>query len=231
MEFNKNESLNKKSIPYNKKTFLIKQFLNYKTLIGNKLRFTNAESYDYIFRINFIGNTLFNMNKSLFLLKRALLFIKQIKENKGIILFIGTRQDLRKVIEEIGKKTELPYVNYRWSKGLLTNWENTNASIKFYNLFLKRLEMRSKKRSKIENTFIGLTSMTRLPEAVFIFDLSTDFEAFKEAKSLNIPVISLIDTNIPNREIDYPILANTESILSVIFFATLIIASLKKLSK
>jgi small subunit ribosomal protein S2 len=231
MEFNKNKFLDKKNIPYNKKTFLIKQFLNYKSLIGNKLRFTNSESYEYIFRINFIGNTIFNVNKSLFLLKRALLFIKQIKENKGTILFISTRKDLKNVIAEIGKKTELPYVNYRWSKGLLTNWENTNASIRFYNLFIKRLEMRNKKRLKMKNTFIGLSSMTRLPDAVFIFDLSMDFEAFKEAKSLNIPVISLVDTNIVNRDIDYPILANTESVLSVIFFANLIIASFKKLSK
>jgi small subunit ribosomal protein S2 len=231
MEFNKIKFLNKKNIPYNKKTFLIKQFLSYKTLIGNKLRFTNAESYDYIFRINYIGNTIFNMNKSLFLLKKALLFIKQIKKNNGIILFVGTQEDLTKVIGEIGNKTESPYVNYRWPKGLLTNWENISVSIKFYNLFLKRLEMRSKKRIKMENTFVGLTSMTRLPDAIFIFDLITDFEAFKEAKLLNIPIISLVDTNTPTRDIDYPILANTESILSVIFFANLIVSSLMKRKK
>jgi len=218
-------------MPYNKKTFLIEQFFNYKTLIGNKVRFTNAESYDYIFGINFSGNTILNINKSLVLLKRALLFIKEIKKNKGNILFVGTRYDLRKVMEIIGNKTESPYVNYRWSKGLLTNWENTNTSIKFYNLFLKKLDMRTKKRSKMENTFFGLKSMTRLPDAIFIFDISTDFEAFKEAKSLNIPVISLVDTNIPTRAIDYPIPANTESILSIIFFANLIIASIKKYLK
>jgi small subunit ribosomal protein S2 len=210
--------------------FLIEHFFNYKTLIGNKLRFTNSESYEYIFSINFTGNMILNINKSLILLKRALLFIKQIKKNKGNILFVGTRYDLRKVIEEIGNKTESPYVNYRWSKGLLTNWENTNTSIKFYNLFLKKLDMRTKKRVKMENTFFGLTSMTRLPDAIFIFDISTDFEAFTEAKSLNIPVISLVDTNIPTRGIDYPIPSNTESLLSVIFFANLIISTLSNLS-
>jgi small subunit ribosomal protein S2 len=219
-----------KGIPYNKKTFLMEHFFNYKTLIGNKLRFTNSESYEYIFSINFTGNTILNINKSLILLKRALIFIKQIKKNKGKILFVGTRYDLRKVIEEIGNKTESPYVNYRWSKGLLTNWENTNTSIKFYNLFLKKLDMRTKKRVKMENTFFGLTSMTRLPDAIFIFDISTDFEAFTEAKSLNIPVISLVDTNIPTRGIDYPIPSNTESLLSVIFFANLIISTLSNLS-
>jgi len=225
---NKSVSINKKAINYNKKAFLIEQFFNYKTLIGNKLKFTKSESYEYLFGINFTGNTIFDVNKSLVLLKRALNFIKQVKKNKGTILFVGTRYDLRKVIKEIGTKTESPYINYRWSKGLLTNWENTNTSIKFYNLFLKKLDMRSKKRSKMENTFFGLTSMNSLPDAIFIFDLTADLEAFKEAKALNIPVISFVDTNVPNRVIDYPIPANTESLLSSIFFASLIIAALKK---
>ena len=219
---------NKKTVAYNKKAFLIKQFFDYKALIGNKVKFTRAESYEYIFGINFTGNTIFNINKSLVLLKRALLFAKEVKKNKGTILFIGTRYDLRKVIKEIGMKTGSPYVNYRWSKGLLTNWENTNTSIRFYNLFLKKLDMRSNKRSKMEKTFFGLTSMKALPDAVFIFDLTSDLDAFKEAKALNIPIISLVDTNVSSRCIDYPIPANTESLLSAIFFANLIISLFKK---
>tara|TARA_R110001592_G_scaffold150202_3_gene375979 strand:- start:7714 stop:8412 length:699 start_codon:yes stop_codon:yes gene_type:complete len=222
------EKGNKKNLPYNKKIFLTEQFLNYKTLIGNKLRFTNSESYEYIFGINFTGNTILNISKSITLLRRALIFIKQVKKNNGNILFVGTRYDLRKLIKEIGNKTESPYINYKWPKGLLTNWENTNTSIKFYHLFLKKLDMRTKKRSRMENTFFGLTSMNRLPDVIFIFDLNTDLEAFKEAKSLNIPVISFVDTHIPNRSIDYPIPANTESILSMIFFTSLIISSITK---
>jgi small subunit ribosomal protein S2 len=223
----KKMNIYKNNLSYNKKKFLIETFFNYKTLLGNKKVFTNSESYEYIFGFNSTGNTIFNFNKSLFLLKKALSFIKQVKKNKGTILFVGTRHDLRKIVKEIAKKSELPYVNYRWSKGLLTNWENTNTSIKFYNLFFKTLDIKTKKRKKIENTFFGLTSMTHLPEAIFIFDVNTDLEAFKEAKTLNIPVISLVDTNVPIRKIDYPILANTQSILSIIFFGNLIIKSLR----
>jgi small subunit ribosomal protein S2 len=229
MHTNKIYNLNEDNIPYNKRIFLLKQFLNYKTLIGNKIRFTNSELYNYIFRINFTGNTIFNITKSLILLKRALSFLTQIKKRGGNILFVCTRYDFNKIIKEVGNKTKSSYVNHRWSKGLLTNWENTNTSIKFYNLFIKKLNMRTRKQSKMENTFSGLTYMTQLPDAIFIFDLNTDLEAFKEAKSLNIPIISLVDTNIRIRNIDYPILANTESILSIIFFANLIISSLKKL--
>lgn len=218
---------NKNTLPYNKKIFLIENFFRYKSLIGNKKKFTNSESYEYIIGLNFTGNTIFNFNKSLILLKKALSFIKQIKKNNGTILFVGTRYDLKKIIKEIADKTKVPYVNYRWSKGLLTNWENTNTSIKFYNLFFKNLDTNPKKRTKMKNTFFGLTSMTSLPDAIFIFDINTDLEAFKEAKALNIPIISLVDTNIPTRAIDYPIPANTESFLSIIFFANLVISSLR----
>jgi small subunit ribosomal protein S2 len=225
---NKQGSFTQVELPYNKKTILTEQFYRYRTLIGNKLRFTNSESYEYIFGLNFIGNTIFNVNKSLVLLRRALIFIQQIKKNKGNILFVGTRFDMREIIQTIGIKTNSPYINYKWSKGLLTNWENTSSSIKFYNLFLKKLDMRAKKKNKMENTFFGLTSMTKLPDVIFIMDLNIDFEAYKEAKALNIPIIAIVDTNTPVRNIDYPIPGNSESILSIIFFANLIISSLKK---
>jgi small subunit ribosomal protein S2 len=215
-------------LPYNKKTFLIDQFFSYKALIGNKLRFTNPDSYEYIFGLNFTGNAIFNFNKSLVLLKRALTFIQQIKKNEGNILFVGTRHDMRKVIQSIGEKTNSPYINYKWLKGLLTNWENTSSSIRFYNLFLKKLDMRTKRRLKMKRTFFGLTTMNRIPDAIFIMDPSTDLDALKEARALNIPVIALVDTNVPTRFIDYPIPSNSESILSIIFFANLIISSLTK---
>jgi small subunit ribosomal protein S2 len=222
------ESLDSSKLPFNRKTFLAEQFLFYKTLVGNKLRFTNSQSYEYIFGRNFVGNNLFDLNKSLILLKRALKFITQVRENGGTVLFVGTRDDLRNVVQSIGIKTKSPYVNYRWLKGLLTNWENTSNSIKFYDLFLKKLDMRNKQRNKMENTFSGIRTMKELPDAIFIMDLSTDYEVLREARALNIPVVAIVDTNIPTRKVDYPIPANSDSILSIIFFANLIISSFKK---
>jgi small subunit ribosomal protein S2 len=217
------------NLSYNKKAFLIEQFFSYKALVGNKIRFTNPQSYEYIFGLNFNKNTIFNINKSLVLLRRALNLIQKIKENKGNILFVGTRFDTRKIVENIAIKTSSPYINYKWPNGLLTNWENNTTSLKFYHLFLKKLKMRKKGHNKMKNTFSGLTSMNKLPDAIFIMDLNTDFDAFKEAKALNIPIIALIDSNIPARMIDYPIPANSDSILSIIFFANLIISSIKKI--
>jgi small subunit ribosomal protein S2 len=220
-------SANKWNIPYNKKAFLAKQFVDYKTLIGNKLKFTNPQAYEYIFGLNFVGNTVFDLNKSTVLLRRALNFISQVKRNKGTILFVGTRHDLRQITRSIGTHTDSPYINNKWLKGLLTNWEITSGSIKFYNLFLKKLAMRTKQRSKMQDTFFGIHKMTKIPDAIFILDLSTDHDVLSEAKALNIPVIAIVDSNIPMRQVDYPVPGNSDSILSLVFFANLIISALK----
>ena len=57
------ESLDSSKLPFNRKTFLAEQFLFYKTLVGNKLRFTNSQSYEYIFGRNFVGNNLFDLEE------------------------------------------------------------------------------------------------------------------------------------------------------------------------
>jgi len=212
-----------------KKTFLMEDyFLRYKVLLGNKLKFTNSETYSLISGLNFSGNSIFELDKTIISLKNALIFIQKIKEKKGIILFVGTRNDLKGILKQIGFKTKSPYVNESWLKGLLTNWENTSGSICFYKVFLKKLSLKSKRKNKVVKTYFGLQNLTRLPDAVFIFDVVTDKDALKEAKLLNIPVIAISDTNTPLRNIDYPILGNSGSILPLAFFSNLIVSVLNK---
>ena len=69
--------------------------------------------------------------------------------------------------------------------------------------------------------------MTKLPDAIFILDLSTNYDILNEAKALNIPVVAIVDSNAPIREVDYPIPGNSDSLLSLIFFANLIISTLR----
>jgi len=212
-----------------KKTFRMEDyFLKYKVLLGNKLKFTNAETYSLISGLNFSGNTIFDLDKAIISLKNVLIFIKKIKEKKGIILFVGTRNDLKEITKQIGSKTKSPYVNESWVKGLLTNWENTSDSICFYKVFLKKLNLKPKRKNKVIRTYFGLQNLKRLPDAVFIFDVVTDKDALKEAKLLNIPVIAISDTNTPLKNIDYPILGNSGSIVPLAFFSNLIVSVLRK---
>ena len=57
--------------------------------------------------------------------------------------------------------------------------------------------------------------MPRIPDAVIVVDQLNEMTAIKEATTLDIPIISLLDTNCDPDLIDYPIPANDDSISSI----------------
>ncbi|MBC7238631.1 MAG: 30S ribosomal protein S2, partial [Chloroflexi bacterium] len=61
----------------------------------------------------------------------------------------------------------------------------------------------------------GLRNLQRLPEALFVTDVSTDAIAVKEANRLGIPVVAMVDTNCDPDPIDYVIPANDDAIRAI----------------
>ena len=53
--------------------------------------------------------------------------------------------------------------------------------------------------------------MNKLPDAIFIIDVNYEKNAAKEAKTLGIPIISIIDSNSSPEDIDYIIPSNDDS--------------------
>ena len=142
------------------------------------------------------------------------------------ILFVGTRSDISGLTQNIGKKTSNPYVHIRWIRGLITNWENISTSIKFFKLYQNKLKLSKKRSSKLKNTFEGLQNLKKLPDAIFLIDPLFDNDVIHEAKRLNIPLIGIVDNNLKTDLIDYPIIGNTNSILSLLFFTQLTIKAI-----
>ena len=89
------------SLPFKRKNLIEDHFLRYKVFLGNKLKFTNPQTYEVISGLNFAGNSIFDIEKSIASLKRALNFIQKVQANKGIILFIGTRPDLKEIVKYV----------------------------------------------------------------------------------------------------------------------------------
>ena len=69
--------------------------------------------------------------------------------------------------------------------------------------------------AKLKTKFEGIRTMTKLPEAVFIFGLDKDITCAREAKRKGIKIISIVDTNVNPDIVDYPIPANDDAISSV----------------
>jgi small subunit ribosomal protein S2 len=57
--------------------------------------------------------------------------------------------------------------------------------------------------------------MRRLPDALFIVDVSREANAIKEANRLDIPVIAMVDTNCDPDGVDYIIPSNDDAIRAI----------------
>lgn len=173
----------------------------------------------------------------------ALDFIKNIIQNKGNILFVGTVGGAKEAIERISIKYDFPYVTNRWLGGTLTNFQTLNNRIKY----LKELEDKQKsdnwakytKQEKhkieeeiydLEQKFVGLKKMSSLPNALFVVDPKIHKTAIREAKKMEIPIIAILDTDDDPTEVDYPIPANDSAKSSINYLVTKIEEMIEKLS-
>jgi len=169
-----------------------------------------------------------DLDKSAKEFDKALKFIsKFIAENKTI-LFVGTKIQVRNLVKDTAKECGLPYVTERWLGGTITNFETISKRVEYFKDLERKkatgeLEKYTKKErlmfdkemESLRAKFEGIKEMTKLPEAVFIFDMKKDEACAREAKIKAIKIVALCDTNINPEMADYPIPANDDAISSV----------------
>lgn len=175
------------------------------------------------------GAHIINLEKTVEALDEALPKMTELAAKGKKVLFVGTKKQLKDVVKETAEAIDMPYVSVRWVGGMLTNVETVNKQIRK----LKDLERRmasgelEKRYSKLEvqrfqeeidvlnERYGGIKNMTEQPIAVIVTDTIQDKNAIKEAKTLNIPVFAICDTNTDPSIVDYAIPANDDAIKSV----------------
>jgi len=146
----------------------------------------------------------------------------------GSILFVGTKRQAVETIEEEALRCGMPFVTVRWLGGMLTNWftmrqrinelerlERMKEKGEFDRLTKKEGLMLDRKIEKLLARFGGIRKMHRLPDMVFIVDVRREETAVREANSLGIPIVALVDTNCDPRSIDYVIPSNDDAIRTI----------------
>ena len=144
------------------------------------------------------------------------------------VLFVGTKNQAKPIIEENAKRAGMYYVTERWLGGMLTNFSTIRKSIKrlegidkmevdgtFDQITKKERLLLMRERDRLRNFFGGIEEMNRLPGALFVVDIKKEHLAIKEAKILNIPVIAMVDTNCDPEEVNYPIPSNDDSVKAI----------------
>lgn len=159
-------------------------------------------------------------------LEKALPFITKVAASGKQVLFVGTKKQAKDIVKAAAEKAGQPFVTERWIGGMLTNVDTVSAQIKK----LKDLERRmatgdlEKRYNKLEvqrfqeeidelnGKYGGIKDLNGKPGVVVVIDVIADANAVKEAKTLGVPVVGIVDTNANPDSIDYVIPGNDDAI-------------------
>ncbi|GAP13894.1 SSU ribosomal protein S2P [Longilinea arvoryzae] len=146
----------------------------------------------------------------------------------GVVLFVGTKRQAQETIREEAERCGMPYVTERWLGGMLTNWttifqriqelerlEKMHETGEINRLTKKEALLIDREIKRLEMRLSGVRKMKRLPDLVFIIDVSREDTAVREANIKQIPVIAMVDTNCDPRGVDYVIPSNDDAIRAI----------------
>jgi len=168
------------------------------------------------------------------LLDRALRAIRDTTAAGGRVLLVGTKRAAAEYVAEAAKRCGQYYVNHRWLGGTLTNWKTITGSIKrlrqIEELLAGNIEGLTKKevlditrdRDKLERALGGIKEMGGLPDILFVIDTNKEAIAVREANTLRVPVVGILDSNSSPDGIAYPIPGNDDAMRAIQLYCDMV---------
>lgn len=194
---------------------------------GHQTRRWNPKMQRYIFTER-NGIYIIDLQKTVQKVEEAYNYVRDLVDDGGQILFVGTKKQAQEAIESQAKRCGMHYVNQRWLGGMLTNFETIRKRVDrlfeleameedgtFDVLPKKEVIQLRHEADRLEKFLGGIKNMKKLPDAIYVVDPKKEKIAVHEARILGIPVVGIIDTNCDPDEIDYPIPGNDDAIRSV----------------
>jgi small subunit ribosomal protein S2 len=170
------------------------------------------------------GVYIIDLAKSQKMLGTALEFMENLTKESKTILFVGTKNQVKKDLKETAEAVGMPYISEKWSGGILTNFPIIRKMINKYKGLteekaLGKLDRYTKKErsvfdkeiKRLEMKVGGLTNLNKLPDALFIWDIKNEKTAVAEAIIKNIPIIAICDTNSNPQLVNYVIPGNDDA--------------------
>src|SRR5690625_2582553 len=205
----------------------MKQLLEAGVHFGHQTRRWNPKMKKYIFTER-NGIYIIDLQKTVKKIDEAYNFVRQLAEDGGSILFVGTKKQAQESVKDEALRSSMFYVNQRWLGGTLTNFQTIRKRINR----LKQIERMEedgtfdvlpkketgdliKEKDRLLKFLGGIKDMNKLPDAIFVIDSRKENIAIAESRKLNIPIIGIVDTNCDPDEIDYVIPANDDAIRAV----------------
>jgi len=205
----------------------MKKLLEAGAHFGHQTRRWNPKMKKYIYGAR-NGVYIIDLAKTADLISKAYKAMKEIVDNGGKVLFVGTKKQCQEAVQAEALRSGSFYMTNHWLGGTLTNFKTIQGRIRY----LKELERREeegeldllpkkeaaelrKQKEKLSKNLEGIKEMRRVPNAIFVVDPRVEHNAVSEARKLNIPVFAIVDTNSDPDVVDYVLPANDDAVRSV----------------
>jgi small subunit ribosomal protein S2 len=214
-------------------TASLRQLLEAGVHFGHHTRRWNPKMAPYIFGVR-NGIHIIDLEQSEPMLHQGLQAIRDVVAGGGRVLLVGTKRQAQEPVAEAAKRCGQYYVNYRWLGGMLTNFKTISASIRRLRELEERITQEqtgltkrellelTRDRDKLERALGGIKEMGGLPDILFVIDTNKEAIAVREANTLRIPVVAILDSNSSPDGIAYPIPGNDDAMRAIHLYCDLV---------
>lgn len=190
--------------------------------IGHQTHRWNPRMKPYIFGAR-NGVHIIDLSQTVPLFARALEFVAATVAAGGKVLFVGTKRQAQKPIAEAARRSGQHFVNHRWLGGMLTGSKTVSNWIKrlmtleellagdTHGLTKSEVLQLTQERDKLQLSLGGIRDMGGIPDVMFVIDANKEKLAIKEANTLGIPVVAILDSNVSPDGIAFPVPANDDA--------------------
>jgi len=168
---------------------------------------------------------LIDVSKTAHQLDRAAKFLESVASEGKQVLWVGTKKAAQDAIAQAAKTSHMPSVNHRWIGGTLSNFIQVKKSVtklahhedviekaeKMPHYTKKELNVFQKLVQRLDKNVGGIRQLKWPIGAVVIVDVRKEAAALREAVTMGIPVVGLVDTNNDPSLVDYVIPGNDDA--------------------
>ena len=204
----------------------MRQLLEAGVHFGHQTRRWNPKMKRFIFAER-NGIYILDLQQTMTGIEKAYTFTRDLVAGGGTILFVATKRQVQDAIEEQAVRCGMPFVNFRWLGGMLTNFRTIHERIRrmreledmietgSIGSFTKKEQLRlTREYEKLARNLSGLKDLDKAPDAVYILDTKKEEICVREARKLGIPIVAVLDTNCDPDEVDFAIPGNDDAIRS-----------------
>ena len=168
------------------------------------------------------GNDIFDLEMTAENIAKASAFLEEAGKNGKTVVFVGTKDEVSRIVKDTAEKIGMPYVSNRWIGGMFTNFSEIKKRLQRLESLSQEQEsgelerkytkkervLITREMDKLKFNFGGITTLTRPADIMVVVDPRYDFIAVEEAQALNIPVVALMSSDCDASKVTYPVVVN-----------------------